>query len=46
MTSWVRLWLEMPTDPKWRSIARKSETSIAEVISIALFSGHLPLWVG
>ncbi len=24
MSNWVRLWDDMPTDPKWRLIARKS----------------------
>lgn len=33
MTDWVRLWHDMPTDPKWRVIARKSGASIAEVIA-------------
>jgi hypothetical protein len=37
MTFWVRLWHEMPTDPKWRSIARKSGSSVAEVISVFVF---------
>jgi hypothetical protein len=32
--SWVRLWHEMPTDPKWRVIARKSGQAIATVIAI------------
>ena len=36
MTDWVRLWHDMPTDPKWRSIARKSGQPLPCVI--ALFS--------
>lgn len=37
MTDWVRLWHDMPTDPKWRVIARKSGRSIAEVIAVFNF---------
>lgn len=37
MTDWVRLWHDMPTDPKWRVIARKSGSSISEVIAIFNF---------
>ena len=33
---WFRLWHEMPNDPKWRTIARKSDSSISEVISVAI----------
>lgn len=33
---WVRLWHDMPNDPKWRLIARKSGCSIPEVISVYL----------
>lgn len=36
MTDWVRLWHDMPTDPKWRSIARKAGQPLPCVI--ALFS--------
>lgn len=36
MTGWVRLWHDMPTDPKWRTIARKSNQPLPCVI--ALFS--------
>ncbi len=32
--SWVRLWHDMPTDPKWRVIAKRSGRSIAEVIAV------------
>ncbi len=32
--SWLRLWHDMPNDPKWRTIARKSEQSIALVSSV------------
>lgn len=34
MTDWVRLWHDMPTDPKWRVIARKSRQPLACVISV------------
>lgn len=34
MTSWVRLWSDMPTDPKWRVIARKAGRPISEVIAV------------
>lgn len=30
---WLRLWHEMPNDPKWRTIAKASGRPIAEVIS-------------
>lgn len=33
MTDWVRLWHDMPTDPKWRVIARKSGQPLATVIA-------------
>jgi hypothetical protein len=31
---WLRLWHDMPTDPKWRVIARKSGRTIPEVIAV------------
>jgi hypothetical protein len=31
---WVRLWNDMPNDPKWRTIARASKQSISTVIAI------------
>jgi len=34
--SWLRLWHDMPNDPKWRTIARKSEQSIGNVIAVYL----------
>lgn len=37
MTDWVRLWHDMPTDPKWRVIARKSGRSVSEVIAAFTF---------
>lgn len=37
MTDWVRLWHDMPTDPKWRVIAKRSGASISEVISAYAF---------
>jgi hypothetical protein len=37
MSHWVRLWEDMPTDPKWRVIARRSGRPIAEVLSVFCF---------
>ncbi len=37
MSQWVRLWDDMPTDPKWRVVARRSGRSIAEVIAVFNF---------
>ena len=34
---WVRLWVDMPTDPKWRTISRVSGQSISLVIAIFNF---------
>lgn len=34
--SWLRLWHDMPNDPKWRTIARKSGQSIGNVIAVYL----------
>lgn len=34
MTDWVRLWHDMPTDPKWRVIARKSGQPLPSVIAV------------
>lgn len=31
---WLRLWHEMPNDPKWRTIARLSKQAITAVISV------------
>lgn len=31
---WLRLWHDMPTDPKFRTIAKKSGQSISEVMSV------------
>lgn len=33
---WLRLWHDMPTDPKWRTIARISKQPIANVIAVYL----------
>lgn len=33
---WLRLWHDMPTDPKWRTIARISKQPITSVISVYL----------
>lgn len=34
MTHWVRLWEDMPTDPKWRIIAKRSWRPTSEVIAL------------
>jgi len=34
MANWVRLWEDMPNDPKWRVIAKRSGCPIAEVIAV------------
>lgn len=34
MTDWVRLWHDMPTDPKWRVIARKSKQPLPCVLAV------------
>ena len=34
MTQWVRLWEDMPTDPKWRIIAKRSGRPACEVIAL------------
>lgn len=34
MTDWVRLWHDMPTDPKWRVIARKSGQPLPCVLAV------------
>lgn len=31
---WLRLWHDMPNDPKWRTIARKSGQRIGDVIGV------------
>ena len=31
---WLRLWHDMPNDPKWRTIARISQRPVSEVISL------------
>lgn len=35
--SWLRLWHDMPTDPKWRTIARASGQRIGDVMSVFTF---------
>lgn len=37
MSSWVRLWHDMPTDPKWRVIARRSGQRVGDVIAVFNF---------
>lgn len=37
MTDWVRLWHDMPTDPKWRVIARRSGQPLTAVLSVFVF---------
>lgn len=34
---WVRLWSDMPTDPKFRVIARRAGRSISEVVAVFVF---------
>ncbi len=34
---WLRLWHDMPTDPKWRTIARVSGQRIGDVMSVYVF---------
>lgn len=34
MTQWVRLWEDMPTDPKWRIIAKRSGRPACEVVAL------------
>jgi len=34
--SWLRLWHDMPNDPKWRTIAKKSGQNIGNVIAVYL----------
>ena len=34
MSHWVRLWEDMPTDPKWRVIAARSSRPLTEVIAL------------
>lgn len=33
-TSWVRLWRDMPNDPKWRTIAKKAGRPVSDVVSV------------
>lgn len=33
-TQWLRLWHDMPNDPKWRTIAKVSKQSISSVIAV------------
>jgi hypothetical protein len=37
MMGWLRLWHDMPTDPKWRTISRRSGVPIPTVIAIYTF---------
>lgn len=37
MSSWVRLWHDMPTDPKWRVVAKKSGQRVGDVIAVFNF---------
>lgn len=34
---WVRLWDDMPTDPKWRVVAIRSKRSLPEIIAVWSF---------
>lgn len=33
---WLRLWHDMPNDPKWRAVARKSGQRIGDVVAVYL----------
>jgi hypothetical protein len=35
--SWVRLWTDMPNDPKWRVISRHSKRPVSEVVSVFVY---------
>lgn len=37
MTSWVRLWHDMPTDPKFRTIARAAKQPLPVVVAVFTF---------
>jgi hypothetical protein len=37
MSQWVRLWEDMPTDPKWRVVARRAGRPLAEVLAVFVF---------
>jgi hypothetical protein len=37
MSQWVRLWDDMPTDPKWRVVARRSGRQLPEVLAVFVF---------
>lgn len=37
MSQWVRLWDDMPTDPKWRVVARRSGRPLSEVLAVFVF---------
>lgn len=37
MSQWVRLWDDMPTDPKWRVVSRRAGRPLPEVLSVFVF---------
>lgn len=37
MSRWVRLWVDMPTDPKWRVIAKRAGRPISETLAVFMF---------
>lgn len=37
MSQWVRLWEDMPTDPKWRVVARRAGRPLPEVLAVFVF---------
>jgi len=37
MTSWVRLWHDLPTDPKFRTIARVAKQPLSAVVAVYIF---------
>ena len=34
MSQWVRLWEDMPNDPKWRVVARRAGRPVSEVLAV------------
>jgi hypothetical protein len=34
MSQWVRLWEDMPNDPKWRVVAKRSRRPVSEVLAV------------
>lgn len=34
MTQWIRLWEDMPNDPKWRVVAKRARRPVSEVLAV------------